>query len=641
MLITLNHISKSFGPISLLKDVCFQLNAGEKVGLVGRNGSGKTTLLRLINGDLEADRGQLYKHPQVKIGFMQQILLFDSDRTVFDEAVSVFSSIEDLGRKIEILEGQIESRVQQTELRPLLDRYAQLQTRWEMEGGYSYKAKTRSVLRGLGFQATDLARNLSQLSGGELNRLNLAKLLLSKPTLMLLDEPTSHLDISALQWLENFLVQYSHAFILISHDRFFLDATVNKIWEIADGRVEEFSGNYSRYVGERENRLLLSKKAYKQQQEFVEKTQDFIRRNIAGQNTKQAQSRRKALERMERVRPIQNGKSQAKFRFDVNTQSGNLVIKISDLDIGYKGKTLARKINLSLFRGERVGVVGPNGSGKTTLLKTILGSQAPLNGQVLRGRNVKIAFYDQTLSDINPNSTVLEEMRSISPLDTDEALRRYLARFLFCGDEVFQFVSSLSGGERTRLTLARLIFGKANTLILDEPTNHLDIPSCEALEAALQSFSGTLLIVSHDRYLVSRLVQQILYLDGRGNFRHFEGTYDEFQASMADEKSAVEDYSHSRENEKAATNCKSSPSPRLSKNQRYKVESQCSFLEQEIQRVEEQLEITSRKLSEPSIAKDLAQFKQFSDLYEDLTSRLDRLYLEWESSLAILERQTC
>ncbi|PYV45344.1 MAG: multidrug ABC transporter ATP-binding protein [Acidobacteria bacterium] len=643
MLINLNHISKSFGTNSLLKDVCLQLNSGEKAGLVGRNGCGKTTLFRLINGEVEADRGELYKHPQVKIGLMQQILLFDSNRTVFDEAVSVFSSLEDQGREIEALEGEIESKAHQVELQPLLDRYAQLQTRWEMEGGYSYKPKTKSVLAGLGFQETDLTKSLSQLSGGELNRLNLAKLLLSKPTLLLLDEPTNHLDISAVEWLENFLVDYPHAFILISHDRYLLDTVVNKIWEIADGRAAEFSGNYSRYVVERENRFLLSTRAYEQQRELIEKTEDFIRRNIAGQNTKQAQSRRKALEKMERIQPIQNAKPPAKFRFDVHRQSGSLVFKISDLDIGYTGKILARRINLSLFRGERVGVVGPNGSGKTTLLKTILGLQTPLNGEVLRGRDVEIGFYDQTLSDINPGSTVLEEIRSISRLDTDETLRGYLARFLFQGDEVFRFVSSLSGGEKTRLALAKLIFSKANTLILDEPTNHLDIPSCEALEAALRSYSGTLIIVSHDRYLISRLVQQIVYLDGKGTFRNFKGTYEEFQSSIMASENMIKDNLPPLKSDKGVTNYEVSlPSSRsgLSKNQRNKVESRCTLLEQEIQRTEEQLEITSGKLSEPSIAKDFTQFKEFSDLHQHLTSRLDQLYLEWEGSLAILETQT-
>jgi ATP-binding cassette subfamily F protein 3 len=637
MLIRFDQVSKSFDSKLLLKEVSFQLNFSEKVGLIGKNGCGKTTFLRLINGELEPDDGQIVKHPHLKIGFLQQIVQFDSEKNLFDEAVSVFRALEELGQEIENLEAEIETQAKQSGLQSLLDQYAELQTRWEMEGGYSYRSQTKAVLFGLGFGDNDLMKRVAELSGGELNRLNLAKLLLSKPNLLLLDEPTNHLDIAAVEWLENYLRVYPHGFILISHDRYFLDATVARVFELSKGRLEEYSGNYSQSVKERERRQLIRQKSYEQQQELIERTEDFIRRNIAGQKTKQAQSRRKMLEKLERIEVIPQEKSNAKFGFEMTHPSGSLVLKISDLDIGYQGATLTRKMNLSVFRSQKIGIVGPNGSGKTTLLKTILGSQKPLRGRVTLGQNVRIGYYAQTLSDLNPSLTVMEEMRSVAPLERDETLRGYLARFLFRGDEVFQFVSLLSGGEKSRLALAKLIFSKANTLILDEPTNHLDIPSCEALEAALKVFPGTLILVSHDRYLVNSLAERIIHLDGTGEYHYFEGTYREFEGQSV--AGSTEDRSGSQEVDRgAAFREPSSANDRLSKNERNKIKSRCETVEMEIRRLEEEIKSTLERLSEPATAGDHLLFRQLNDRYQEMTSSLDQLYLEWGDSLALLER---
>jgi ATP-binding cassette, subfamily F, member 3 len=637
MLVGLNCVSKSFGSNLLLKDVSFQLNFGEKVGLVGKNGSGKTTLLRLIDGELEADYGQVSKNPSVKIGFMRQIPPGNPNNTLLDEALSVFTAMAVLGEEIRSLEAEIESKAQESQLQSLLDRYGQLQTQWELQGGYSYRARTEAVLSGLGFDERKLGKSTAELSGGELNRLNLAKLLLSTPNLLLLDEPTNHLDVSAIKWLETYLKDFPHAFILISHDRCFLDATVTKILEINNGQVEEYSGNYSRYAQEREKRFQSRLKAYGVQREFIEKTEDFIRRNLAGQKTKQAQSRRRVLDKMERIELGRSNGPQAKFRFELDGQSGNIVFKLSNLEIGYGGKSIAKRINLTLLRGERIGIMGPNGSGKTTLLKTLVGLQVPLHGEVSTGPNVNIAFYDQQLSDLTPDLTVLEEMRSVSPLARDETLRGYLARFLFRGDEVFQSVSTLSGGEKSRLALAKLIFGKANTLILDEPTNHLDIPSREALEAALQTFSGTLIVVSHDRYLINKLVGRVIYLDGKGNFRELDASYEDFEVALTNDTNG-ETNQHSLRSEKTQMEEKSSASKKLSKNEFNKVKSRCFLLEQEIQKIEGQMKLTTVKLSEPSIARDFVRLSQLSDQHRDLMSRLTQLYLEWEESLALLDK---
>jgi len=637
MLVGLNSVSKSFGSDHLLKDVSFQLNFGEKVGLVGKNGSGKTTLFRLIHGELEADRGQISKNPNIEIGFMQQISPSNPKKTLLDDALSVFTAMETLGENIRSLEAEIESKAQESQLQSLLDRYGQLQTQWELQGGYSYRARTKAVLFGLGFDERMLGKNTGELSGGELNRLNLAKLLLSTPNLLLLDEPTNHLDVDAIKWLEAYLRDFPHAYIVISHDRCFLDATVSKILEIDKGRVEEYSGNYSRYVQEREKRLQLRLKAYQAQQEFIERTEDFIRRNLAGQKTKQAQSRRRMIEKIGRIELDHNHSPQAKFRFELHGRSGNLVFKLSNLEIGYKGKSIAKQINLSLFRGERIGIVGPNGSGKTTLLKTLMGLLSPLRGEVSTGPNVYVAFYDQQLSDLTPSLTVLEEMRSVSPLASDETLRGNLGKLLFHGDAVFQSVSTLSGGEKSRLALAKLIYSKANTLILDEPTNHLDIPSREALEGALQSFSGTIILVSHDRYLIKKLAGRIIYLDGKGNLHEFDGSYEDFEAALKNENEG-ETGQNALKREKPQPEVNPSISRKLSKNEFNRVKIHCQLLEQEIEKVEGLMKVTEVELNELSVSGDFVRLSQLSDQQRDLTSRLNQLYSEWEESLALLEK---
>ena len=624
----------------MFQDVSFQLNTGEKVGLVGRNGTGKTTLMRMITGDLEPDDGHLARVPQVRMGFMEQMTRVEPERTVFESAVSVFAHIEALGRQIEDLEGEIEAKSQQSQhsdINALLDRYGQLQTRWEMEGGYSYETKTKSVLFGLGFQEKDLEKNASLLSGGEVNRLNLARLLLSDPNLLLLDEPTNHLDISAVQWLERFLKDYPHAFLLISHDRYFLDATVSKILEISDGKIEEYPGNYSTYLSERDRRWQLRQKAYEEQQELISRTEEFIRRNLAGQKTKQAKSRRKMLENLERIEAASAGRAPARFRFDLASPSGDLVLKLTNVAIGYDGKLLANSLNFSVYRGRNVGIIGPNGSGKSTLLKTLLGMQKPLKGEIQIGQKVQMAYYDQQLSTLNPQLNVLEEMRTISPLATNETLRGYLARFLFFGDDVFSLIASLSGGEKSRLALAKLIFGKSNTLMLDEPTNHLDIPSCEALEAALQDFPGTVIMVSHDRYLLNKLADQTLFLNGNGNFTAFDGTYEEFENARAKSIEAPP-LTEAPLRKPAPVVDRLEPSgQKLSKNELFKVKNRCEFLEQEIQRVESLIESTASQLSDPQRVKDFAQCKELSNRHEDLSAQLRQLYLEWEGSLKQLD----
>ena len=636
MLINLIQIKKSFGSKMVLQDVSFQINAGDKIGLVGRNGSGKTTLFRLMQGSLEPDSGQITKLSQLRVGLMQQIAEVDPNQTIFESAISVFADLEQMANEIALLESEIESKAQNPDLNSLLDRYGQLQTRWELAGGYSYEARTKSVLAGLGFDESSLGKKTHLLSGGERNRLNLAKLLLTEPNLLLLDEPTNHLDIDAVRWLENFLRDYPSAFIVVSHDRYFLDGTVDKILEITEGKVEEYPGNYSSYVLEREMRQAHRQKAYHEQQAFIDKTEDFIRRNIAGQKTKQAKSRRKMLEKLERVENASNHQPSAQFKFGISNPSGDLVLKFSRVSLGYDERPLVKEIHLSLYRGQALGIIGPNGSGKTTLLKAITGDLLPLKGKIQVGQRVDIAYYEQQLSNLDSRLTVFEQMRCVAPVATEETLRSYLARFLFRRDEIYHLTGSLSGGEKSRLALAKLIHGKANTLVLDEPTNHLDIPSCEALEEALQEYPGTLIIVSHDRYLINKLSDQILYFDGKGNCLHYDGGYEDFERHRA----AQNLFNPEQENIPKAIPAVTKPaklaSGGLSKNETSKIKNRCDFLENEIQRLEALLLSSLNELGRPDIVKDYQQFKQLSDFHEELSSSLEQLYSEWEKNLALL-----
>jgi ATP-binding cassette, subfamily F, member 3 len=505
-----------------------------------------------------------------------------------------------------------------------------------MEGGYSFKAQTKAVLFGLGFSESELDKSTTKLSGGELNRLNLAKLLLSRPNLLLLDEPTNHLDIPSVQWLEDYLRDYPDAFIVISHDRYFLDRTANKIFELADGLLEEYPGNYSRYLIDKEKRLRQRRKEYQEQREFIARTEDFIRRNIAGQNTRQAQARQKMLGRLDRLEQIHNDQSAARFRFEIRMQSVHQVLECQELMSGYEGVPVAGPLDLRIYRGERVGIIGPNGSGKSTLLKTFLGIIPPLRGEVHWGAKVDAAFYDQQLSSLDGEGTVLEEMRQIAPLATDEILRGYLARFLFRGEDVYKPVANLSGGEKSRLALAKLIFGQANTLVLDEPTNHLDIPSREALEDALTDFPGTLLVVSHDRYLINKLATRLLYLDGGRNVTLFEGGYEDFQSLQGQTPVPVREKQIPEPDPEPVPDFPSAI-PRLSKNEYNKIKIRFEAIEEEIENLEEEIQRVTSALNDPNNSSDYLLLQELGSQFATLSARKEELYLEWEQTLDRLE----
>ncbi|HMS09684.1 MAG TPA: ABC-F family ATP-binding cassette domain-containing protein, partial [Pyrinomonadaceae bacterium] len=523
MLFRFGDITKSYGGTEILRGVSFQINPGEKVGLVGRNGAGKTTVFRLLTGAESPDTGEIAKINGLRLGLLDQHVDFAAGETVHTAALSAFKEIHDIEAEMR----RLEKRMETDHSAETLDRYADLQIRFEQADGFTYAARAESILLGLGFAREQWSLDTGILSGGQKNRLGMARLLLSGADVLLLDEPTNHLDVNAVEWLEGFLSEYDKAYVVISHDRYFLDRTTDRIIEIENGRAVSYKGNYSKFLVERELRREQQQREYENQQALINKTQEFIRRNIEGQKTKQAKSRRNMLERMERVEAVIADRSGGSFGLKKVERRGNNVLMAEDLAIGYGDKSLASGINLSLHRGEALGIIGANGTGKTTFLKTVLGQIRELDGKFIWGTKADIGYYAQNLDELHPANEIIQELRRVDPLADNGTLRSFLARFLFFGEDVFKRVGDLSGGEKGRLALAKLIYSRKNVLVLDEPTNHLDIPSREALEDALREYDGTIITVSHDRFFLDKIATQILAFEVDG-VDCFSGNYTEY-----------------------------------------------------------------------------------------------------------------
>ncbi len=639
MLFRLTEVTKAYGAQEVLRGVTFQINPGEHVGLVGRNGAGKTTLLRLIMGAETPDNGEIERLRGFRYGELVQHVDFSGEMTVMDVALEVFEKLRALEAKMRDLEHAM-TESSGDELDRVMHEYSEAQQTYEHDGGFSYHARAEAVLLGLGFTKDEFGKRAENLSGGEKNRLGLARLLLLEPDILLLDEPTNHLDVEAVEWLEDFLFAYKSAYLIISHDRFFLDHTVNRVLDLENGRVESYRGNYSAYLVEKEERREQRRRAYREQQEMIARTEDFIRRNIAGQKTKQAKSRRNFLGRMERLENA-GDPGTANFKLKPTARTGDQVLVLDKLAIGFPAKTLASDLSLLLWRGERLGIIGGNGVGKTTLLRTILGEQRPLDGDWRWGAGVNIGYYDQRLQLVDERNTVIEELRGVaSPSVTDGELRGFLGRFLFTGDDVFKPVSALSGGEKGRLALAKLIYSRVNVLVLDEPTNHLDITSREALEDALNDFDGAIIAVSHDRYFLDRIASRILVLrrEGRGEggekgVEHFDGGYSEFyearRRALA-EKQARETELQKAERSRRERGAAKPKTPRKTKPK----QPSAAEIEAGIHSVEAELVELSALLSTEAVARDKGRLFELSEKYQALDDKLAELYSSWETALA-------
>ncbi len=645
MLFRLTDIQKSYGGNEILRGVSFQVNPGEKVGLVGRNGAGKTTVFRIITRREEPDTGEVVSINGLRIGQLDQHVEFPLNETVHTAALSAFAEIHDIESEMREFERRMESDHSQE----VLDKYADLQARFEHADGFTYAARAEAVLMGLGFDKDSWDESTTTLSGGQKNRLGMARLLLSNADVLLLDEPTNHLDVEAVEWLETFLADYDRGYVVISHDRYFLDRTTTRIVEIDRGQAVSFKGNYSAFLVERELRREQQQREYENQQSLINKTQEFIRRNLEGQKTKQAKSRRNMLERMERIEAVTSEKPGGSFGLKKVDRAGNNVLTFEDLSIGYPDRILAAGLDLSLHRGESLGIIGANGTGKTTLLRTVLGEIRELSGKLMWGTRTNIGYYAQNLDDLYQGNEVIQELRRVAPMADNGTLRGFLARFLFFGEDVFKPVSALSGGEKGRLALAKLIYSEHNVLVLDEPTNHLDIPSREALEDALAEYAGTVIVVSHDRFFLDKIATQILSFERDGSLLHFAGNYSEFHdwklnltakaetrtvgSVPLNDKTNVETTALST-NKRAdsgprSTKSQEQPTPILSKNQRDRIEKRIAEIEAEISRLESESESKTGELSNPKIAGDYARLKIATDEIAEMESKIKSLYEEW------------
>ena len=627
-LISAVGLGKSFGPDDIFSNLSFSLSHRARVGLVGPNGVGKTTLLRILAGLEDASAGRVTRARNLTAGYLPQNATIDSHRTLWEELLQTFSGLVGMQKELANLELQMGDADNSA---AVLETYGRLQTEFDHRGGYTFELRMRQTLTGLGFSRQDFNRPLSQLSGGERTRAFLGRLLLSEPDVLLLDEPTNHLDIAAIEWLEAYLKDWPGAALIVSHDRYFLNQVVNNIWEMTPA-LEVYRGNYNAFAEQRTARYRQRLEEYERQQAVIEKEEGYIRRNIAGQNTRQAQGRRKRLERMLEeslvTRPLDLTARRMMLNLGRVERSGDLVLRTRDLVIGYHDdqQPLFSVPDLLLKRGECAAVIGPNGAGKTTFLKTILEQVPPLSGETILGASLKVGYFAQAHEDLHLDWTLMDEIDAVAPQMLPGEMRNYLARFLFTDEDVFRQVSTLSGGERGRLALAILALQGANLLLLDEPTNHLDLPSQEVLQSVLSDFGGTILLVSHDRYLIDALATQVweIQTDSR-NLRVFKGTYSEYRL----ERQSEEGDKPAEEQPKPSTGKKNQQKSgrRLSKWEIRQSRERLLAVEMKIVELESRQVTVERRLERPP--QDPGEVLRLAELHQEIQHSLEDLMVEW------------
>ncbi|HHT7125511.1 MULTISPECIES: ABC-F family ATP-binding cassette domain-containing protein [Bacillus cereus group] len=636
ILLQVNALSKLYGAETILANIKLEVQTKDRIALVGRNGAGKSTLLKIIAGELSHDGGEIIKPKDVSIGYLAQNTGLETSLTIWDEMLTVFTHLQQMETKLRRLEqemGKEENFSNEATYERLLADYDQLQLNYKDQGGYQYEADIRSILSGLGFPVETHQTMISTLSGGQKTRLALGKLLLTKPDLLILDEPTNHLDIETLTWLEQYLQGYPGAILIVSHDRYFLDKLVTQVYEISNKESRRFVGNYSKYLDLKSALYEQEMKRYEKQQDEIAKLEDFVQKNIArASTTKRAQSRRKQLDRMELLtRPLGDSKS-ASFHFDIEKQSGNDVLQVNDATIGYDENPIIEHVTMGLTRGDSVALVGPNGIGKSTLLKSIVNKLPLLNGDVSFGSNVSVGYYDQEQANLTSSKRVLNELWDEYPLQPEKEIRTILGNFLFTGDDVLKPVSSLSGGQKARLALAKLMMQKSNLLILDEPTNHLDLNSKEILENALIDYPGTLLFVSHDRYFINRVTTTVVELSTEGA-QEYLGDYDYYVEKKNEmiERAELEQQESDVPVQKVIAQEKLNY---LEEKERKKLERQrtrkIEELEQSIVELEEEIATLEDQLCLPEIYADYEKASEITTKKQTLQEQLETCMAEWE-----------
>ena len=621
-----NKIERSFAGEVLFDNINLQVDERDRIALVGKNGAGKSTLLKILVGEEEPTSGEINKKKDISLSYLAQDSRFESENTIYDEMLHVFDDLRRTEKQLRQMELEMGEKSGE-DLDKLMSDYDRLSENFRQAGGFTYEADIRAILNGFKFDESMWQMKIAELSGGQNTRLALAKMLLEKPNLLVLDEPTNHLDIETIAWLENYLVNYSGALIIVSHDRYFLDKVATITLDLTKHSLDRYVGNYSRFVELKEQKLATEEKNYEKQQKEIAALEDFVNRNLVrASTTKRAQSRRKQLEKMERLDKPQAGKKAANMTFQSEKTSGNVVLTVENAAVGYDGEVLSEPINLDLRKMNAVAIVGPNGIGKSTFIKSIVDQIPFIKGEKRFGANVEVGYYDQTQSKLTPSNTVLDELWNDFKLTPEVEIRNRLGAFLFSGDDVKKSVGMLSGGEKARLLLAKLSMENNNFLILDEPTNHLDIDSKEVLENALIDFDGTLLFVSHDRYFINRVATHVLELSENGSTLYL-GDYDYYVEKKAEvEMSQTEEASTSNQ-AKEASPVNDYQAQKESQKEARKLMRQIENLEAEIEELESQSQTISEQMLETNDAEKLMELQAELD---KISHRQEEAMLEWE-----------
>lgn len=633
ILMQLNGISKAFGAEEILSNIKLEINEKDRIAIVGRNGAGKSTLLKIMAGELSYDDGELYKLKSLTIGYLSQHTGLESEKSIWDEMLDVFHHLLEQEKELRTLEKEMGNAASLSDIKyeQLLHEYDMKQTAFEASGGYRYEADIKAVLTGLNFQGFDYLTAIQELSGGQKTRLALGKLLLQKPDLLILDEPTNHLDIDTLAWLESYLANYPGAVAIVSHDRYFLDKTVSIVYEISRHKTKKYHGNYSKFLDQKGLDFEREMKEFEKQQTEIKKTEAFIQKNIVrASTTKRAQSKRKQLGKIKRIDKPKGDVSSASFSFQIERRSGNDVLHIEDLSFRYEGtdEAIFSRLNLHINRRERIALVGPNGVGKTTLLKTILGRLKPASGIIRLGTNVEIGYYDQEQTTLSHQKTVLQELWDEYPKENEKDIRTVLGNFLFSGDDVLKPVPALSGGEKARIALAKLMMHKANLLLLDEPTNHLDIDSKEVLEAALINYPGTIMFVSHDRYFINRIAGQVIEMNHDGT-KVYLGDYDYYVEKKQEEQERKKLHEPLKQTAKKDHKMTSFQEEKWRKSEQRKLERKIAALEIKIEEREQELAALEEKMSQPEVYQDHEKAIAFTTAANTIKKDIEVLMEEW------------
>lgn len=640
MILNATNISKSFGSNEIIKDANFLVNEHEKVAIVGVNGAGKTTLLKILTGEERADSGNVILAKDAKLGYLRQINNVDSTLSIIDELYTVIEHILNMEKRMLEMQEQMQ-HLSGEELEALYSSYTALTHSYELMDGYAAKSKVIGILKGLGFDENDFERKINTLSGGQKTRVFLAKLLLEEPDIILLDEPTNHLDLRSIEWLESYLLNYKGAVIIVSHDRYFLDKIVSKVIDIENAEVQMYSGNYSDFSAKKQMLLDAKMKEYLNQQQEIKHQEAVItklKQFNREKSIKRAESRQKQLEKIDRVEAPVTHIENMRLSLDISKESGKDVLTVHDLSKSFDEKHLFSNINFEIKRGERVAIIGDNGTGKTTLLKIINGLLSPDTGEVIYGSNVSIAYYDQEHQVLHMDKTLFDEISDTYPEMNNTQIRNILAAFLFTGEDVFKKIGDLSGGERGRVSLVKLMLSKANFLLLDEPTNHLDILSKDVLESALNSFPGTICYVSHDRYFINKTATRILDLTGN-RLLNYIGNYDYY----IEKREAVEGAANLSNNniEEKPTEISDSKQEwienKTAQAQKKKVTNALNKCEKEIEKLEEKLALIDEEFANPEISSNVGKLMELQKEKTALEDKLEKLMNEWEELTLSLE----